>query len=144
MLIKLLKTIFRYNHRKASESQIQAENNNSSLAEGYIGEWYDSKNDCKVSAYEIPFMKGPSSVWIYIGFDFSYVKIICSTIRSVSAPGFDDSGSVSYDFPLIESLDYLNVIAFLQEHTYLGGNLNGELITREEYESILSIIGYVE
>ena len=89
-------------------------------------------------------MSGSNNVLIYLGLDFSYVKIICSIVRSVSTPGFDDSGSASYDFPLTESLNYLNVIAFLQEHTYLGENLNGELITREEYESILSVIGYKE
>lgn len=110
----------------------------------YIKTWYDYNNNVHVKAYEIPFMKGPDFATLYIGLDYEYVKVICEHPRSHYGAGFDDSGGAYYDFPMIESLDYLNVAAFLHDKSWLGGNFGGSLVSREEYESMLSDIGYTE
>ena len=127
------------NERADISSKIESKPNSA-----YIKTRYDYDHGVHVVAYEIPFMKGPDFATLYIGLDYEYVKVICEHPRSHYAAAFDDSGSAHYDFPMIESLDYLNVAAFLHDKSWLGGNFGGSLVSREEYESMLSDIGYTE
>ena len=109
----------------------------------YIGEYYDKNSHSYKNAYVIHFMTGPEGADIIISLDHTWTMICCYATRSHYAAGFDDSGSCYYDFPDTESLEYLNLIAFIKEHTFVGGNYS-KVMTRAEYESVLDTIGYKE
>ena len=109
----------------------------------YIGEYYDKNSHSFKDAYVIHFMTGPEGADVIISLDFKWTMICCYACRSHSAAGFDDSGSCYYDFPGTESIEYLNIIAFIKEHTFVG-NSYSKVMPRDEYESILDTIGYTE
>ena len=109
----------------------------------YIDKYYDSESHDYKDAFVIPIMTGSDGADVIISLDFTWTMIYCYHRRSHYAPGFDDSGGCYYDFPEAESLDYLNVSAFIRENTFLGDN-GDRRMTRTEYESVLDIIGYTE
>lgn len=109
----------------------------------YIGEYYDKNSHSFKDAYVIHFMTGPEGADVIISLDFKWTMICCYACRSHYGAGFDDSGSCYYDFPETESIEYLNIIAFIKENTFVGSSYS-KVMPRDEYESILDTIGYTE
>lgn len=81
---------------------------------------------------------------IYFYFD-GRVYINCWTSGSGIGygTGYYDGGGCDYLYPEEESLEYLNIIAFIKEKTWIKNDVC-KFIGREEYETILKEIGYTE
>jgi hypothetical protein len=87
-----------------------------------------------------------NQVYVIIYVD-NTVEIHCYTDGYTAANGnyggrFMAGGCV-YDFPIVESLEYLNVAAFIREQTWIGDDFDS-LISREEFEKQLNELYYEE
>ncbi|MBR4313676.1 MAG: hypothetical protein IKP66_02055 [Lachnospiraceae bacterium] len=87
-----------------------------------------------------------NQVYVIIYVD-NTVEIHCYTDGYTAANGnyggrFMAGGCV-YDFPIVVSLEYLNVAAFIREQTWIGDDFDS-LISREEFEKQLNELYYEE
>ena len=77
--------------------------------------------------------------------DDGKIELYCYTdgYRAVGGQygGVFCAGGCSYFFPEIEEFEYLNVLAFIREKTWIGDDI-GDYLTREEFEENLKKIDF--
>jgi hypothetical protein len=146
-LASLIKTIFRLRN-KPLFSDVEITKSSRSTAEK-VESKKDNQTEC-IEKGRIHFMglrsEHENQVYVIIYVD-NTVEIHCYTDGYTAANGnyggrFMAGGCV-YDFPIVESLEYLNVAAFIREQTWIGDDFD-TLISREEFEKQLNELYYVE
>ena len=144
VLASLIKTIMRRCNKKTSSSVLITESNSKSKVE------VESSNVKRLEKGRIHFMGLYSShenqVYIII-YEDNTVEVYCYTDGYSAANGQRGgvycAGGCSYAFPIEESLEYLNVAAFIREKTWISNDFDS-IITREDFEKQLNELYYTE
>ena len=146
VLASLIKTIMRRCNKKKSSSVLITELNSKPKVE-VEQKVEDFK---KIEKGRIHFMglhnSHENQVYIII-YEDNTVEVYCYTDGYSAANGQRGgvycAGGCSYDFPIEESLEYLNLAAFIRENTWINNDFDS-IITREDYEKQLNELYYTE